>query len=110
MRSKLNFLINMSLKKKIKTKWFLIANIIIAIIMLGIINIDSIITLFGGDFDTKTKIYVVDKTEKLSQTFKTNLEEYSKILYNNSEIYEIIISDEKIDDIKEKIKEKENKN
>ena len=108
MRSKLNFLINMSLKKKIKTKWFLIANIIIAIIMLGIINIDSIITLFGGDFDTKTKIYVVDKTEKLSQTFKTNLEEYSKVLYNNSEIYEIIISDEKIDDIKEKIKEKEN--
>ena len=53
MRSKLNFLINMSLKKKIKTKWFLVANIIIALIMLAVINIDSIITLFGGDFDTK---------------------------------------------------------
>lgn len=108
MRSKLNFLINMSLKKKIKTKWFLIANIIIAIIMLGIINIDSIITLFGGDFDTKTKIYVADQTKKLSESFKINLEEYSKTLYNNSEIYEIIITSDKTDNIKNKIKEEEN--
>ena len=107
MRSKLNFLINMSLKKKIKTKWFLVANIIIAIIMLGIINIDSIISLFGGDFDTKTKIYIVDNTTKLSETFKVNLEEYSKVLYNNSEVYEIIISNDNVDAIKEKIKEEE---
>jgi hypothetical protein len=56
MRSKLNFLINISLKKKIKSKWFLIANIVIAVLMIGIINIDSIITFFGGDFDSKTKI------------------------------------------------------
>ena len=51
MRSKLNFLINVSLNKKIKSKWFLVANIIIAILMIGIINIDSIINFFGGDFE-----------------------------------------------------------
>lgn len=108
MRSKLNFLINMSLKKKIKTKWFLIANIIIVIIMLGVINIDSIITLFGGDFDTKRKIYVIDQTQQLSETFKINLEEYSKTLYKDSSTYEIIITNEKTDEIKSKIKEEEN--
>ena len=52
MRSKLNFLINMSLNKKIKSKWFLISNIVIAILMIAIINIDSILTFFGGDFDS----------------------------------------------------------
>jgi len=109
MRSKLNFLINMSLKKKIKTKWFLVANIIIAMILIGVINIDSIITKFGGDFDTKTKIYVVDQTNKLSETFKISLEEYSKALYDNSEVYEVVISSEKIEDIKNKIKEEENR-
>ena len=108
MRSKLNFLINMSLKKKIKTKWFLIANIIIAIIMIGIINIDSIVTQFGGDFDASRKIYVVDQTEKLSQTFKFNLEESSKTLYKDATIYEIIITSEKTEDLKNKIKEEEN--
>ena len=41
MRSKLNFLINVSLKKRIKSKWFLGANVIIALLMICIINIDS---------------------------------------------------------------------
>ena len=107
MRSKLNFLINVSLKKKINSKWFLVANIIIAILMLGIINIDSIITLFGGDFDSKTKIYIVDESNKLSEIFKSNLEYYESTLYGENSVYEIIISKEKIDEIKKKIIEEE---
>ena len=34
MRSKLNYLISVSLNRKIKTKWFLTANIILAIVLL----------------------------------------------------------------------------
>jgi calcineurin-like phosphoesterase family protein len=51
MTDKLKFLTKMSLNKKIKTKWFLIANLIFAILIIGLLNIDSIIKFFGGDFE-----------------------------------------------------------
>lgn len=108
MRSKLNFLINVSLKKKVKSKWFLIANLVIALLMVAIINIDSIITLFGGDFDSKTKIYIVDKSNLIAESFKTNLEYHESTLYGEEGIYEVIISDESPEDIKIKIKDEEN--
>lgn len=60
MTNKLKYLTKISLDKKIKTKWFLIANIILLVIIAGIINIDSIIKFFGGDFDKKTEIVVID--------------------------------------------------
>lgn len=107
MRSKLNFLINVSLKKKIKSKWFLIANIVIAILMIGIINIDSIITFFGGDFDSKTKIYISDNTNELKDTFKSNLEYYEEFLYKDKDIYEIEITEDSKEAIVEKIKNEE---
>lgn len=108
MRSKLNFLINVSLKKKIKSKWFLIANIIISILMIGLINIDSIITFFGGDFDSKTKIYISDNTNELKDTFKANLEYYEEFLYKDKDVYEIEISEENKETIVERIKNEEN--
>ncbi len=108
MRSKLNFLINVSLKKKIKSKWFLVANIIVAILIIGIINIDSIITLFGGDFNSKTKIYVIDDTNIMYESFKETIEYYEKNLYGEeSETYEIILSKESEEDIKKKIEDEE---
>ena len=61
MKNKFKFLIKQSLMKKIGTKWFKIANVIIAILIIGIFNIDKIITFFGGDFDNLTTIYVIDK-------------------------------------------------
>ena len=60
MKNKLLFLTKMSLNKKIKTKWFYIANIIFLILIAGLINLDSIIKLFGGDFDDAIKINVID--------------------------------------------------
>ena len=63
MKNKFKFLIKHSLMKKIGTKWFKIANVIIAILLIGIFNIDKIITFFGGDFDDLTTIYVVDKLD-----------------------------------------------
>ena len=109
MRSKLNFLINVSLKKKVKSKWFLVANIVIALLIIGIINIDSIITLFGGDFDTKTKIYISDETKIVAPSFEENLNIYETNLYGEkSNQYEIEITDKSLDDIETLIKEEEN--
>ena len=62
MKTKLKFLIKQSLNKKIKTKWFKVANIIIALFLIGLTNIDRIITLFGGDFEEKRQVYVLDDT------------------------------------------------
>lgn len=64
MKNKLKFLIKQSLERKTKTKWFLVANIALAVLIIGIINIDSVIKFFGGDFDSKTNIYVIDNTNK----------------------------------------------
>ncbi len=62
MKNKLKFLALVSLKRKVKTKWFLIANILLAILIVGVTNIDSIIKFFGGDFDKKIPLYVIDET------------------------------------------------
>ena len=51
MRNKFLYLIKVSLKRKIDTKWFRIANILIALVIIGTANIDSIINYFGGDFN-----------------------------------------------------------
>ena len=108
MRSKLNFLINSSLKRKIKTKWFLVANIIIAVLIVGIINVDSIIKLFGGDFDEKTKVYVIDNTNVSFDVFENNLKEYSKSLDESGEIFEVIQYKKGVENAKEVLTTKEN--
>ena len=60
MKSKFKYLIKYSLKKKIDTKWFKVVNIILAILLIFLVNMDYIINFFGGDFNSKEKIYVVD--------------------------------------------------
>lgn len=107
MRSKLDYLITLSLKRKIKTKWFLITNILVAILIIGLINIDSIITLFGGDFNKKTKLYVIDNTNEAYELFKTELDNSSKLL-NEESGYEVYSYDKTIDDAMEELKEKDN--
>lgn len=71
MTNKLKYLTKLSLDKKIKTKWFLIANIILLVIIAGIINIDSIIKFFGGDYDKKTEIVVIDNASCYNDFVKT---------------------------------------
>ena len=87
MKNKLWFLTKMSLNKKIKTKWFYIANIIFLIIIVGLINIDTIIKAFGGDFNETTKILVIDHVSVIDN-FKNNYINTSKYLsdYDNTEI------------------------
>jgi len=93
MKSKLSYLIGVSLKRKINTKWFKIANIILALIIIAVINIDSIITFFGGDFNDKLNIYVIDETSSI-ELFKNQISSLDKSVYGedadsfNIELYE----------------------
>ena len=48
-----------SLNKKIKTKWFLLANFIFAILIIGLLNVDYVIKFFGGDFEETQEILVI---------------------------------------------------
>lgn len=88
MKNKLKFLIKQSLERKTKTKWFLVANIALAVLIIGIINIDSVIKFFGGDFDSKTNIYVIDNTNKAYSLFDGYINKddsnYNLSLYNKT--------------------------
>ena len=95
MKNKFKFLVGTSLKRKIKTKWFLIANIFLALVIIGVGNIDNIIKFFGGDFSSTTKIYVIDNTHVSYDIFSN--------IINNSDIedenIELISSDKTKDEL-----------
>ena len=61
MKNKFLFLTKDSLKNKIKTKAFLIVNILLCLLLVAIVNLDSLIKLFGGDFNEPINIYIVDE-------------------------------------------------
>lgn len=86
MNKKLAFLTKTSLLKKIKSKWFIGVNILILIIIVGIINIDSIISFFGGDFSNDLEIVVVDKTEEVYDIFKSNINNSKNLLDSDNSI------------------------
>lgn len=109
MRSKLNYLIGISLKRKIKTKWFVIANLLIALVIMAAINLDSIITLFGGDFNKKTTIYVIDETNKSYELFKSNIENASILGMDKKDNYKVEKYDKSINEAEKKLKDKKEK-
>ena len=51
MKNKFWFLTKMSLEKKIKSKTFIIVNILLFIVLAALMNIDKIVLFFGGNFD-----------------------------------------------------------
>ena len=67
--NKLGFLTKYSLGKKIKSKWFVVVNIIILLVISALINMDSIIKLFGGDFNNNEEILIIDNIGVID-TFK----------------------------------------
>ena len=98
MRNKLNFLVGISLKRKIKSKWFLVANIIISLVVIALINIDAIIGFFGGDFNNKQTIYIIDNANVYTN-FKENLIASTSALDNGTD-YEILKSDKSLEELK----------
>ena len=103
MKTKLKFLIKQSLKKKMDTKWFKVANILILILLVGIVNIDRIISFFGGDFENKTKIYVIDEVGAYP-VFETNFNAMAASL-NDLGNYTLEIKTNSVEELKEEIKD-----
>ena len=110
MKNKRNYIIKMSLRKKIKSKWFLGINIFIFIIMILTININTIINMFGGDYKEEKLIKVIDNVDvykkleesineysKYSATpvrlelYESNEEDLKEYVKNNNNVYGLII-------------------
>lgn len=73
----------MSLDKKVKTKWFIIANVIFFIAIAGLVNIDNVVKFFGGDFEETTRIMVLDEAG-VYDTFNAVYKNSSKYIENLS--------------------------
>ena len=97
MNKKFWYLTKMSFNKKAKSKWFIITNIILLIFIVALFNISTIIEFFGGDFDSKTKLIVVDNAS-VYDIFEANLE-----AQNEDDDFEITLSNENVKDIKENL-------
>lgn len=80
MMNKFWFLTQSSFLKKIKSKWFLIVNVLLLVVIVGIVNVDSIIKAFGGDFNDTNEIVVLDKTDMSYDLFEKNLKSYNETL------------------------------
>lgn len=106
MRNKFWYLTKYGLKKKLKSKSFIISNIIIFLLLIVTFNIDSIISFFGGSFDDKNKIYVIDNSNLFFESFKTNYQNI-KISLNDEDDdkIEIIKSDKNRSELEEEIKD-----
>lgn len=105
MKTKLKFLIKQSIKKKTDTKWFKAANILVCLLLIVVINLDKIITFFGGNFNEPTKIYVVDEVNSFEE-FKNNFEVLTKD-NDNYKHYSLENTTEDIEKLKENIKDKD---
>lgn len=94
MKNKFKFLIKHSLKKKIDTKWFKAVNIFLCLLLVFLVNMDFIIEFFGGDFNKKDKIYIIDNADKFN-SFKN----YFNIISESLDLgeYEIVLDNNAID-------------
>lgn len=102
MNKKFWYLTKVSLNKKIGSKWFLVTNIILAISIICIINLNSIIKYFGGDFSDNKTIYVIDNNTNMTDYFKSTLE-----TLDEDNILTIKNTDTSIEDLKENLKDQE---
>ena len=100
MNKKFWFLVKQSLRKKMKTKTFIIVNILLLIVFAALMNIDRIILFFGGNFNAENNIMVLDNTNKTYEVFKTTMESSSNIL-TSSVKYKIT----RVDDLEKTKKE-----
>lgn len=81
MSNKFLYLTKVSFLKKVKTKTFVIVNIILLILLIGLTNIDTIIKHFGGDFSNTNNIIIVDNTNEFYDRFKTNIDNNPLVTY-----------------------------
>lgn len=103
MRNKLFYLTKQSLNKKIKSKWFVIVNILLVVLIVGLLNIDSIISMFGGKFNDTTQILVIDNTEKSYDILNDSLKK-TKNVFQDQTKFELIKYDKSVEEAKKEVK------
>lgn len=105
MKNKFIFLTKDSLKSKISTKTFKIVNILLCILLVGLINLDSVIKLFGGDFNELVNIYIIDESnvyEQINETF-----DKSVLSLTQSYNAKLIKTDKSLEELKKELIEEE---
>lgn len=80
MNNKFWFLVKDSLSKKIKTKTFIIVNILLLVALVSLANIDRIVMFFGGNFDKENNIMVIDNTNETYDIFKNVIDNQETII------------------------------
>lgn len=106
LKNKLKYLVDVSLKRKLKTKWFMIANIVLALIIIAVMNVDSIIKFFGGDFNENMPVYVIDETETGFDILKNQIESLEMSLTGEEEItYDVKLYDKDLETAKKELEE-----
>lgn len=101
MENKFKFLTKYSLNKKLKNKWFLIANIIVFLVVIALINIDSIISFFGGDFNNDVNITITGNTNYY-EVIEKDLDDFKNYLSDVN--VNIKKEDKSIDKLKKELK------
>lgn len=101
MTKKFFYLMKISFNKKLKSKWFIAVNIILALSLFALLNLNSIITFFGGEFDKPLKILVYDKTN-ISYSY---LENNISALTSNLEDKKLVVKS--VSNEKKKLKDDE---
>lgn len=104
MKNKLKYLVDVSLKRKLHTKWFMIANIVLALIIVAVINIDSVIRFFGGDFDEAVSVYVIDETGVSFERLKEQIESLEFSITGEEETtFDVKLYDKDLDSAKKEL-------
>lgn len=99
MKSKFKFLLSDVFFKHIKTKSFVISNIIIFILVLALSNIQTIINFFGGDFQEAKYIVVNCEATDYQEEIIDDLSANIKALNITDSNYQIVLEEDRKEDM-----------
>lgn len=95
MTRKFFYLVKLSFNKKLKSKWFIAVNIILALSLFALFNLNSIITFFGGEFDKPLKVLVYDKTNISYPYLKNNIDSLTSELEDKKIVVKSVSNESK---------------
>ena len=95
MTRKFFYLMKISFNKKLKSKWFIVINIILALALFALFNLNSIITFFGGEFDKPLKVLVYDKTNISYPYLKNNIDSLTSELEDKKIVVKSVSNENK---------------
>lgn len=111
MKNKFWYLTKNSLSRKVSSKWFKIVNILLCLLIVCALNIDTIISKFGGDFNKKTEVYIIDNTGIAYDVFNEQIKNTNALLNDSSSDSAYVISkyDKTLEEAKEEVKDSDDK-